>query len=96
MIEVDGDEEEQIDVEAAPDRIFIMNKLRILFKNTKDEGILNVVINIISLPLNILRDYSVPCGEEAQWDKQKASVIPMTLVFSFFVLNGNIGGGSAD
>jgi hypothetical protein len=69
VIEVDGDEEEQIDVEAAPDRIFIMNKLRILFKNTKDEGFLNIVMNIISLPLNILRDYSVPCGEEAQWDK---------------------------
>lgn len=82
--------EETIPVENAPDRMFIAQKMRILFKNTGEEGILGNLMKIISVPLTLIRDYTVPIGEEDQWDRMRASVIPMTLVISFLFLNGNI------
>jgi len=45
-------------------------------------------MNLISVPLTLIRDYTVPIGDEDAWDRQRASVVPMTLVFAFLWLNG--------
>lgn len=76
--------------------MFIVNKLRTMFKGAKDEGILDIFMRIIAFPLNLLRDYTVPIGEEDAWDRERAAVIPMTLVLAFFILNGNIAPGQED
>lgn len=92
----DEDEDEDVTIEVSPeaekvpDRIFIANKMRTLFKNVQEEGVVNSMMKLISFPLSILRDYTVPIGEEDQWDRQRASIIPMTIVFAFFWLNGNM------
>ena len=38
-------------------------------------------------------DYSIPIGDEESWDKVRACVLPMTIVTSFFYLNGNLNYG---
>ena len=37
-----------------------------------------------------MRDYSVPMGEMEAWDRRRAAIVPMTLVISFFYLNGDL------
>lgn len=68
--------------------MFIVNKLRTMFKGAKEEGILDIFMRIIAFPLNLLRDYTVPIGEEDAWDRERAAVIPMTITLAFFILNG--------
>jgi hypothetical protein len=70
------------------DRLYLVNKMRNLFKQNREEGILDSLLKIISVPLDILRDYTTPIGEAAQWDRQRASIVPMTIVFAFFYLAG--------
>ena len=64
--------------------------MRILFKNTQEEGVLTSIMKIVSVPLTIIRDYTVPIGEEDQWDRQRASITPVTLIFAFIYLNGDM------
>lgn len=45
---------------------------------------------IISVPLTFIRDYSCPMGEMEAWDRRRASIVPVTIVISFFYLNGNL------
>ena len=70
--------------------MFLAQKMRILFKNTSEEGIFGNLMKIVSVPLTLVRDYTVPIGEEDQWDRQRAAIIPMTLVIAFLFLNGSI------
>jgi len=70
------------------DRMYIAQRMRIVFRATREEGCLNSMMKLISVPLTLLRDYSVPIGDEDTWDRQRASVVPMTLVFAFLWLNG--------
>ena len=68
--------------------MYIAQRMRIVFRQTQEEGCLNSVMKIISVPLTLIRDYTVPIGDEDAWDRQRASVVPMTLVFAFLWLNG--------
>ena len=45
---------------------------------------------LISVPLTFIRDYSTPIGELAAWNRTRAAVIPVTIVFSFLWLNGSM------
>jgi hypothetical protein len=49
--------------------MFIAQKMRILFKNTQEEGMVNSLMKIVSVPITGIRDYTVPIGEEDQWDR---------------------------
>lgn len=70
--------------------------MRIVFRTTREEGVLNSLMKLISVPLTLIRDYTVPIGDEDAWDRQRASVIPMTLVFAFFWLNGSMQSTGSD
>jgi len=72
------------------DKMYLANKLRIVFRTTKEEGILNSLMKLISVPLTLLRDYTCPPPEEEVWDRQRASIVPITIVFAAFWLNGNM------
>ena len=63
--------------------------MRILFKNQQEEGFLNTMMSLISVPLTIIRDYTVPIGEEDAWDRQRASILPIFIVMAFLWLNGD-------
>jgi peptidoglycan/LPS O-acetylase OafA/YrhL len=62
--------------------------MRAAFRKTKEEGCLNTMMKVISVPLTFIRDYSCPPNEEAAWDRNRAAVFPATVLFSWFWLNG--------
>ena len=64
--------------------------MRGLFRRAQEQGISNVLLKIVEVPLNFLRDYSVPMGEEDAWNRTRASILPATLVMSVLYLNGNL------
>ena len=65
--------------------------MRGVFKRTKDErGLCDRLMLVISVPLGFLRDFSTPMGEEDAWNRNRAAIIPITLVISFFYLNGDL------
>ena len=70
--------------------MFLAQKMRHIFRQTREKGFFDAFMNIISWPLCILRDYSTPIGETAAWDRKRASIIPATIVFSFLWLNGSM------
>jgi solute carrier family 24 (sodium/potassium/calcium exchanger), member 6 len=78
------------------DRLFIANKMRHLFRQTQEEGILNSLMKLISVPMTLLRDYTTPMGEEDAWDRNRAATIPVTIVFAFLWLNGNMQEDESD
>ena len=45
-------------------------------------------MKVITVPLTFLRDYTIPMAEEETWDRTRASVLPSTMVISFFYLFG--------
>ena len=47
-------------------------------------------MKVISTPLTFLRDYTIPFGDNENWDRTRAAIIPMTLMFAFKFLNGDI------
>jgi len=73
--------------------MFISQQMRSVMKRAKDQGVVNI---FISIPLNFLRDYSCPSGDELEWSRTRAAIIPITLVGSFFFLNGNLDPSSDD
>jgi hypothetical protein len=65
--------------------------MRAVFRRTyHDEGFLNTMMLLITIPLTFIRDYTIPIGEMAAWERQRASFIPVTQVGAFFYLNGNL------
>jgi len=63
-------------------------RMRMLFKNAyKEEGCCATFMLFISIPLNFIRDYTIPIGEIAVWDRRRASIIPITQVAGFFYMN---------
>jgi len=76
--------------EAHHDQLFIAQQMRAVMRRAKDEGFVNIFMLVITVPLNFLRDYSCPAGEEEEWSRTRAAIIPITIVASFFFLNGDL------
>ena len=53
-------------------------------------------MKLIEVPLCFIRDYTCPMAEHASWNRNRASVVPMTMMLAFFYLAGflNKGGWS--
>ena len=64
--------------------------MRALFRTAKNETIWDNLMKLVSVPLNLLRDYTIPCGEEEGWDRNREAVVSMTIIFAFLWLNGNM------
>ena len=43
-----------------------------------------------SVPLYFIRDYTIPIGDELSWNRVRAAIAPVTFVFAFNYLNGNL------
>lgn len=88
-----------LDENATPqDDIYLANKIKNTFKRSTDEGLHNKCWKIVEVPLNFLRDYTVPMAEKAEWDRTKASILPFFLPWAFCFLQGmfTIGDDSVD
>lgn len=70
------------------DTMALGQRLRVLFKRTRERNICTNIISIIDYPLTIFRNYTVPMAEEDKWDKFRAAVVPISMVISFLYLFG--------
>lgn len=57
-----------------------------VFKRATFDGFFNKCWLIVELPLNILRDYTCPMSEYADWNRNRATIIPLTFVWGFLFL----------
>ena len=81
---------EEDDEQGVPDRLFVAQRLKMMFKKSSDETISDRLFKIIEIPLNFLRDYSIPMAEEGEWSRFRAAVLPLTIPCFILILNGNI------
>lgn len=78
------------------DEVYITQKLRNIFKRRLNKGICSSVLSIFYVPLTFLRNYTIPIAEEDQWNKVRASLLPSTIIISFFYLFGMLNGLGSD
>ena len=43
---------------------------------------------VISVPLTFIRNYTIPICRDEFWDRNRAAVMPLTIVWAFLFLNG--------
>jgi hypothetical protein len=43
---------------------------------------------IVSVPLTFLRDYTCPMAQQESWDRNRAAIVPMTIVMATMYLVG--------
>jgi len=71
--------------------LFVAQKLRILLRRTKDEGLIDTIMYFIDWPLTVLRDYTIPMAEDGGWDRTRASLTIMFMPVCFYVCFGGMG-----
>jgi len=49
---------------------------------------LDIIQNFITIPLNFMRDYTVPMGDINDWNRNRAAIVPITMPIAFFILMG--------
>ena len=58
------------------------------FKRTGDDGCFGTCWKLVEIPLNFLRDYTIPMADISEWDRTRAAMLPLTLPWAAFFLNG--------
>lgn len=66
-----------------------------VFKRTQqdDESIIDKIFSVIDIPLNFFRDYTVPMADVSEWNRLRAAIVPLTMPFAFFYLQGMLTTG---
>lgn len=65
-----------------PDQLFMAGKIRNIFKRTEGEEMspfAACLLKIVEVPLNFVRDYTIPMSDFAEWDRTRAAVLPLTI-----------------
>lgn len=70
------------------DPLFAAQKIKIVFKRATFDGYVNKCWKVVEVPLTILRDYTCPMSEYADWNRTRASILPLTCVWGFLYLQG--------
>lgn len=60
------------------------------FRTTREEGFFNTLSKIVSVPLTLIQDHTIPVQGEEFWDRKRQSVVPSLIVFAFLWLNGSM------
>jgi hypothetical protein len=62
--------------------------LKNIFKRTasSEGGCCDCVTALVTVPLNFLRDYSCPMADFADWDRTRASILPLCMPAAFCCL----------
>ena len=81
---------EPTDLTKAPELNYVNQRLKNQFKRVSDddgpESCFSKVCKIWEIPLNFFRDYTIPMAEEGDWDRTRASILPLTVPISFCFL----------
>ena len=74
------------------DKFYQAQKLLLLFKRTTDDddSLLDKIWLVIDIPLNLMRDLTVPMSETDAWDRNRGALFPLILPFAFYFLNGDL------
>lgn len=59
-----------------------------MFKNSKEDTNWGVFFWLIDLPVNFMRDYTIPAGSMDNYDRTKMTIVPITISFAFCYLMG--------
>lgn len=78
------------------DQFYAAQKIKMVFKRATFDGFFNKCWLIVELPLNVLRDYTCPMSEYADWNRTRASVLPLTFVWGLFYLQGKFEPGEEE
>jgi sodium/potassium/calcium exchanger 6 len=70
------------------DALFTAQRLKLLFKRSKEDGPIDIVLNILDFPINFLRDYTIPPGHNENWDRKRMTFVPITISFAAVLLFG--------
>ena len=73
--------------EGVPDQLFVAQRMKMMFKQTQDDNsCFDSLFKVVEIPLNFLRNYSVPMAEEGEWNRLRAAILPLTMPFAFVYL----------
>jgi hypothetical protein len=72
------------------DALFTAQRLKILFKNSKEDTTWDIFFNVIDWPFNFLRNYTIPPGSLENWDRRRMAVCAVTFWFVFSIMFGII------
>lgn len=78
------DEEEHV-----PDQLYMATRVMNIFKRTQnadDGGCCGCLSKIVEYPLNFIRNYTCPMADFSDWDRNRASILPLCLPFGFCLL----------
>ena len=84
--------ENQIDVSVdieVPDRIAVVNRLRNVFKTTKENGFCSTATLIVRVPLEFIQNFTIPIQEPDAWNRRRCAITWVTFLFAFFWLQGD-------
>ena len=64
-------------IETAPDRLFVTYRMMNLLKRDKGKRLkcMDLISHGIAIPLNFMRDYTVPMGELSAWNRNRAAYL---------------------
>ena len=80
--------------EGQPDQMFIAQKIKLIFKRSnEDDGITDKLLKIIEVPLNFLRDFTIPMSDINEWDRNRAAIVPITIPWAFCYMQGMLTTG---
>ena len=63
-------------------------KFKALLKKARMQGVHGICFNLFAIPLNFVRNYTIPMAEEDAWDRTRAAVTPITSPLAFMYLFG--------
>lgn len=66
-----------------------MHKLKMVFRRAEDDSsLISKCWKIVEIPLEFVRNYTVPMAEFGDWNRNRASVLPVSFLWGFFFLWG--------
>lgn len=64
-------------------------RIKNIFKRTEDDDMspcMMCLTKTVEVPLNLMRDFTCPMADFAEWDRNRASILPMTIPTGFCIL----------
>jgi hypothetical protein len=80
--------ESNIDEDETPDALYVAGRLKLFVKRTDTvrSSPLEKIASVITIPLEIIRNYTIPMADFADWDRNRAAILPLCIptCFLFF------------
>jgi hypothetical protein len=70
-----------------PDALYVVSRLKMLIKRTNNSQTCgDRLAAIITVPLAFLQNYTIPMADFADWDRTRASILPLTVPVGYSLL----------